>query len=361
MRVAIVHDYLNQFGGAERVLQVLSEMFPDAPIYTLFGDTRILKEHFPGKDIRTSFLNNRVVWKNHRKFIPIMPYAAESMDLGNEFDLIITNAASFARGVKYSSGKHVSYVNAMMRYAWEPETHLPNFFPKSLLPLVRPIAESLREWDISTVEKADIMLTNSTFMADKIAANYLRHAKVISPPVDQSIFYLDESIRKHDYYLAFGRIITYKRFDLVVEAFNILKKPLIIVGNGPEAESVMNKIRSKHIRWFKRVSDAQLRGFINGSKAVIFPQEEEFGLVAAETVSCGTPLVAYGRGGSEDIVKDGFNGVLFDEQTPEAIIDSVEALETMYFDRRAIAKDAKRFSKDEFRRKFALAVSKLIR
>src|SRR3989338_7461391 len=360
-RVALVHDYLNQFGGAERVLQVLSEMFPEAPIYTLFADPKILNKHFPGKDVRTSFLDNRVVWKNHRKFIPIMPFAAASIDLGNNYDIIITNAASFARGVRYSSGRHISYVNAMMRYAWEPETHLPNFFPAMAMPFVRPIAEALREWDISTTEKADLMLTNSTFMARKIAENYFRRAEVVSPPVDQNIFYLDESVRKHNYYLAFGRIITYKRFDLIVEAFNILKKPLLIVGDGPEARSVMEKIRSKHIRWVRRVGDAHLRGLINGAKAVIFPQEEEFGLVAAETVSCGTPLVSYSRGGSEDIVKDGLNGVTFDEQSPEAIADAVRAIETMYFDRRAIAENAKKFSKENFQNKFMSAVSKVVR
>ena len=360
MRVAIVHDYLNQFGGAERVLQVLSAMFPDAPIYTLFADPRVVNKHFPGKTIKTSVLNHPRVWESHRKFIPFMPYAANSINLRDKYDLVITNVASFARGVRHSPRtKHVSYINAMMRYAWEPDTHLPKVLPAAFLPLGRAAAAALREWDCHTAEKPDLALTNSSFMAEKIGRNYGQGAEIIPPPVDQNTFYLEPNSKKEHYYLVFGRIVSYKRFDLVVEAFNKLRKPLVIVGNGPEAREVIMKIRSKYIRWIPRVSDAHLRGLINGAKAVIFPQEEEFGLVAAEAVSCGTPLVAYSRGGSEDIVREGFNGVLFDEQSPEALASAVEAIETMHFDRKAIAEDAKRFSKENFQERFISAINRL--
>ncbi len=349
MRVALVHDYLNQFGGAERVLQTLADIFPEAPIYALFYDKEGMKGRFADKNIKTSFLDKPLIRKRHRWFIPLFAKAAETLNLGDKYDLIISDSYGFAKGISYSKGLHISYIHTPLRYAWEPEFYLHTLFPKILLKLATPIINYLRHWDRKTSKKPDLLLTNSRYTAEKIKNFYDRGSTLIYPAVDSKAFYPDKTVKRRDYYLAFGRIIHFKRFDLVVQAFNKLGLSLKIAGVGPEEKNIKKLIKSPNIEFINRFhSEDELRKLISGAKAVIFPQVEDFGLVAAESISCGTPVIAYAEGGALEIVKNGINGILFYEQTKASLIEAVKKFEKMKFSRRKIVQTSKVFSKESF-------------
>jgi len=359
MKVALVHDYLNQFGGAERVLIALTEMFPEAPIYTLFYDEELLNGRFRDKDIRTSFLNRGFIRKNHRLFIPLMPKATESMDLGDEYDLIISDSAGFTKGIRHSKGIHVAYVHTPLRYAWEPEIYLETLLPKTIINLASPMVSYLRNWDKASAQKPHVMLANSEFIADKINRFYERRAEVLYPPVDTDIFYPEGREDQKEYFLAFGRIVHFKRFDLVVEAFNKLGLPLKIVGSGSEEPVVRQAIKSEFIEMVPEVKDEnELRKIINGAKAVIFPQVEDFGLVAAESISCGTPVIAYAKGGALEIVKENENGTFFQEQTKESLAEAVKRFNKLKFNRENVSGTATKFSKGSFKKGLTRALQK---
>ncbi len=365
MRVALVHDYLNQFGGGERVLSVLMEMFPDAPVYTILHDDAKTQGRFSGRVAGASFLNFQFARDNHRLFIPLMPLAAESMFLGNKFDLIISDTAGYAKGITYNpkTTKHISYVHTPLRYAWETRDYFKN---PVFTGLFAPAFEYLKKWDHRTAQRPDLLLTNSNFIAGKIKQYYQRDAQVVYPPVDTEKFFR-EPRKKGDapapeYYLAAGRLMHYKRFDLIVDAFAKLGLPLKIAGLGPEMESLKLKVKSLksgNIELLGFVSDEELRKLYNGAKAVIFPQVEDFGLVAAEAQACGAPVIAYAAGGAMEIVEDGKTGVLFGAQTAAGLEEAVKRLETLKLSRVKIAAAGKRFSKEEFSKGVFDAVAKV--
>lgn len=357
MKVALVHDYLNQFGGAERVLENLSELFPQAPIYTLFHDPEKMNGRFSDRIIKTSILDKPFVRKRHRFFIPLFAKAAETINLKADYDLIISDSYGFAKGIKYEKGFHISYIHTPLRYAWEPELYLGTLFPKLLIKLASPIIAYLKRWDKTTAQRPDLLLTNSHHIAEKIRNCYNRESTVIYPPVDTDVFYPDPPVKKKSYYLAFGRIMHFKRFDIVVEAFNELNLPLKIVGSGPEEENIRRLIRSPKIEMITGFQeDDNLRRLISGAKALIFPQIEDFGLVAAESIACGTPVIAYKAGGALEIVKDGVNGLFFDEQSGRALTQAVKKFEKMRFAPGKVAETASVFSKDKFKKNFLNAV-----
>jgi glycosyltransferase involved in cell wall biosynthesis len=351
LKVALVHDYLNQFGGAERVLETLSEIFPEAPIYTLFYDEKLTDGHFKNRLIKTSFIDKRFVRRHHRLFIPFFAKAAETINLGENYDLIISDSAGFGKGVRYGKSVHIAYIHSPLRYAWEPQMYLGTLFSKYLIKFASPIMAYLTKWDKRAALKPELLLTNSNFTAEKIKKFYGRAAQVIHPPVNTDIFYFDPKIKKQDYFLAFGRIIHYKRFDLIVHAFNELGLPLKIVGSGPEKEKIRKLIKSPNIEILSEVKDDELRKIITGAKALIFPQVEDFGLVAAEAITCGTPVIAYSEGGAKDIVQSGINGIFFKKQNTETLIKAVKEFLKMNFDGNKVAESGKRFSKESFKEK----------
>ena len=354
MKVALVHDYLNQFGGAERVLETLTEIFPEAPIYTIFYDQKKMSGKFGNSEIKTSPLGNLFTmfphrWR-HRPFIPFFPKATEAINLGDKYDLIISDSAGWSKGVTYRKGIHISYIHSPLRYAWEPELYLGTLFPELVIKMASPIISYLKNWDKRTAKKPDMLLANSNHTARRIKEFYDRDAQVLYPPVDTEIFYPDKSVKKKSYYLAFGRIMHFKKFDLVVKAFNELGLPLKIVGSGPEENKVRKLIKSSKIEMTNGFrDDSSLRKLMTEAKALIFPQVEDFGLVAAETIACGTPVIAYAGGGALEIVKDGVNGVLFNEQTPESLTQAVRKFEKMKFDQKKVSKTANIFSRENFK------------
>jgi len=352
MKVAIVHDYLNQYGGAERVLEALLTIFPDAHIYTLIYSPERTYRRFHANVYRTSILDFPLARRNHRAFIPLMPLATRSLVVPNGYDLIISDSAGYAKGVPCPSGTfHLSYCYTPLRYAWEIDNYFANPVFKNLF---GPVFRYLRAWDYAAAQRPDAFLAVSGFIAGKIAKYYDRDSAVVYPPVDYQRFHFDPAqtppVAKPGPYLAAGRLMHYKRFDLVVDAFIELRLPLIVVGIGPEGDALRRRAAGfENIRFLDTVEDAELRELYGRAKAFIFPQVEDFGLVAAEAQACGCPVIAYRQGGSLEIVQDGVTGLFFDSQSPASLIQAVRRLDSMRIDRRKIAGLSRRFSMERFR------------
>jgi len=356
MKIALVHDYLNQYGGAERVLEVLLELFPKADLYTIFHDAEKTKNRFQNRVTKTSFLDFPLARNRHRLFIPLMPLAAASLNLGSRYDLIISNTPGYAKGVRYDkkTTKHVSYIHTPIRYAWEAKDYLPALLSPFQLFIAEPVIDFLKWWDRRTAQNPNLILANSQHIAGKIKSCYGRDSTILYPPVDTKTFCYDSKSRKlkaKSYYLAVGRLLHYKRFDLIVDAFIKLGFPLKIVGIGTEQENLKIKIQNakvSNIEMLGSVSDEELKNLYNNAKAFIFPQVEDFGLVAAEAQSCGTPVIAYAAGGALEIIQDGKTGLLFKEQTAGALAAAVIKSAAIKFNRKTIAQSAQRFSKEKF-------------
>ena len=354
MKIALVYDYLNQFGGGERVLQTLLLMFPRAPLYTLFHDEKKTNGCFRGRVTATSFLDWPLVRRYHRAFIPLMPRAAQSINLRNYFNLIISVGAGYAKGITHSPAtKHLHYCLSPLRYAWE-RSYLDSYSNvfKNMGILLSPIIAYLKNWDYEMAQKPDWILADSQFIAGKIRNYYGREAAVIYPPVDLKKFYFDPGIQKKDYFLAVGRLLHYKKFDLIVRAFNQLSLPLLIAGQGPEEKRLKQLAASSRIQFLGAVSDEILRRLYQEAQAIIFPQTEDFGLTAVEAQACGTPVIAFRAGGALETVKDGETGLFFEEPTAESLTAAVFELGQRRFEPRSISQAAAPFSLDNFKEKF---------
>lgn len=352
MKVAIFHDYLNQYGGAERVLEVLLEMFPSAHIYTLIYSRERTYGRFHGNLYKTSPLDFSLARRNHRPFIPLMPLATRSLAVREDYDLIVSDSAGYAKGIPCPpSTFHLSYCYTPLRYAWEVDNYFANPLFKTLF---RPAFSYLRAWDYGAAQRPDVLLAVSGFIAGKIRKYYGREAAVVYPPVEYSRFYFDAgrqpSSSRPGYYLATGRLMHYKRFDLVLDAFLDLRLPLVIVGTGPEKKPLQKRAAgADNIQFLEEIPDSELCALYNGARAFIFPQVEDFGLVAAEAQACGTPVIAYRAGGSIEIVQEGVSGLFFDSQSPSSLIEAVRRAECINWNREEISHVSRRFSLDNFK------------
>ncbi len=357
----MAHDYLNQLGGAERVLKSLSEIFPDAEIYTLLHNSKKTSGNFKNKIKKVGFLNYIPFAKSrHRFFIPLMPLASSLLKIKGG-DLIISDSAGFAKGFAADNQFHIAYCHTPLRYAWE-ENYLTSKFGfiknETLWPMFNILLNYLRDWDFNAAQKPDILIANSEFIAGKIKRYYGREALVIYPPVNQNVFYLEPKTEKGSYFLAVGRLLHYKKFDLIVRVFNELKLPLKIIGDGPELKNLIKLNVSPNTEFTGYIRDEnKLRSLYNRARALIFPQVEDFGLTAAEAQSCGLPVIAYNGGGVLEIIKDKETGVIFGEQTPESLACAIRLFEGRNFDRNLISQSAEKFSEKRFKNE----ILKLIR
>jgi glycosyltransferase involved in cell wall biosynthesis len=328
LKVAIVCDWLTDYAGAERVIYEMHQLFPNAPIFTTLYDRRKCKV-FKDADVCESALRFiPFARKVHRLIFPLMPGVFERMDL-SEYDVVLSSAHSAAKGViTKPETLHVSYCHSPMRYVWDrSHSYQKGFRLFALLSvLTRPILHKVRMWDRLAAERVDRFVVNSAYIGRRVRKYYGRESEVIHPPVDLSFFRPGDGER--DYYLAVGRLIPYKRFDLVVEAFNKMGKPLKIVGVGPDAAKLKLK-GGKNVEFVGKVTDDELHELYQGAKALIFPQLEDFGIVPLEAMASGAPVIAYGAGGALETVKDGVSGLFFKEQTVDALVDAVERFEAM--------------------------------
>ena len=351
MKIALVHDYLVQYGGAERVLEAFQELYPYAPIYTLIHDQDSMHGHFAHSRIHTSFLQRfPFSKKRHRLFPPLMPLAIEGFDL-SAYDVVLSDSSSFAKGVITGPETlHVCYMHTPMRYAWDDcQKYTEDFgFPRLVKKLVPFFMNPIRLWDRVSADRVDRIVANSNFVAARIRKYYRKESIVIHPPVDVDRFAVAPAGK--DYYLMVGRLIAYKRHDIAIEAFNRLKLPLKIIGRGPELER-LKRLAGPTIEFLGRVDEAELPQYYAECRGFVFPQEEDFGIVAIEALASGRPLIAYRGGDIPEHMEEGKMGVFFDEQTSESVIQAVERFEKMHFDPAYIRSRVLRFDKALFKAK----------
>lgn len=350
-KVALVHDWLTGQRGGEKVLEVLVEIFPEAPIYTLF--------HFPGtqvpdieqKQIVTSFLQKWPFLKTkYRSYLPLFPLAAELFDL-QDYDYLISSSHCVAKGVvPRPDALHVCYVHSPMRYAWNQyfsyfSPKKLNFFGRIVIP---PVVHHLRLWDESSSHRVDYFIANSKTVASRIKRYYRREAEVIHPPVDTQ-FFLPSSDRG-DYYLIVSALVPYKRIDLAIAAFNRTGYSLRIVGQGPDYKK-LRKMAKMNIEFLGSLGDDDLLSSYQRAKALILPGEEDFGITSLEAQSCGVPVIAYGRGGATETVVPGRSGLFFSELTVESLIEVLDKFQGLELNKNNIRENALGFSKDKFKDK----------
>jgi glycosyltransferase involved in cell wall biosynthesis len=353
MRIAFVHDYLIQYGGAERVLESLSEIWPHAPIYTLVYEPQKVHNRFDKKIIRTSYLQKIPLAKSHHRiFPPLMMLAVEQFSL-DYYDVVISDSSSFAKNIITGSDTlHISYCHTPMRYAWDDcQYYTQEFgFPGWLKKIVPFFMNYIRTWDFYSSNGVDHFIANSSFVKKRIKKYYQRQAKVINPPINVENFYVSPQENLKDYFLMVGRMMKYKKMGLVIEVFNKLRLPLKIVGRGPELKR-LKKIAGPTVEFLGRVSDKKLAQIYSEAQAFIFPQEEDFGIVAIEALASGRPIISYRAGDVENRIIENKNGVLFNNQTENDIAEAVKKFQKINFDSKFIRQTALEYDQKLFKEK----------
>ncbi len=353
MKIAIVHDWLVMRGGAERVVATLHEMWPEAPIYTAAYTPEKFPE-FATADVRTTWLDKiSLAKRKHQLFSIPRAWAFRGLDL-SEYDVVISSCSAESKYVKTGPNTlHICYCYTPIRYYWSDydwyRQHPPFGVFNPIAKLVLPfLIGHLRDQDYKLAQRVNIYLTQSKNIQEKIKKYYNRDSTVIHPPTDTSKF-LGLKKGNGDFYLIVGRQVAYKRLDLAVDAFNELGLPLVVAGTGEEI-AVQRPRAKKNIALRGFVSDTELLQLYADAKAVLYPQEEDYGLVPVEAQAAGTPVIAYNRGGAAETVVDGETGVLFDQQTPEALIAAVHRFERLSFNPHTLREHAKKFDESVFRR-----------
>jgi len=351
IKVALVHDWLTGQRGGEKVLEVFSEIFPDAPIYTLF--------HFPGsqdesiekKKIITSFLQKfPFLKKKYRNYLPLYPLGIELFNL-QEYDVIISSSHCVAKGaIPSPDALHFCYVHSPMRYAWNQ--YFSYFSPDKLglfsRVFIPAVIHYLRLWDESSSHRVDYFIANSKTVSSRIKRYYGRQAEVIYPPVETKFFKPIE--QEGEYFLIVSALVPYKKIELAVEVFNRTGLPLKIAGEGPEYKK-LKKRSYANIEFLGFLTSLDLLETYQGAKALILPGEEDFGINSLEAQACGVPVIAYGRGGATETVIPGKTGLFFPELRTESLLEVLDKFKNLSFNKTAIRENALKFSKDVFKEK----------
>lgn len=352
MKVALVHDYLNQMGGAERVVLAFHDIFPDAPLYTSIYDPQRVDPAFQRMDIRTSFMQSfPLVKKHHQPYLPFYPLAMESLDLRG-YDLVLSSSSAFGKGViTRPETMHICYCHTPMRWCWNYDEYVEREqlggAARRVLPL---LVSGLRIWDQTTSMRVDHFIANSPVVAERIKKYYRRDAVVIPPPVDASRFPFDSMTQVEDYFLIVSRLIPYKRVDLAIEACNLLQLPLVIIGNGRDRER-LQKLAGPTIRFMGRLSDEEVLHYFTHCRALIFPGEEDFGITPLEAQAAGRPVIAYGAGGALASVANGVTGTFFAEQTVASLAAALANFDEQQYNPQSIHNHALEFDMPRFSRR----------
>ncbi len=352
MKVALVHDYLNQMGGAERVVMAFHEIFPDAPVYTSIYDPQRVDPAFQKMDIRTSFMQKLpLVTRHHQPYLPFYPFAMENLDLRG-YDLVLSSSSAFGKGViTRPETLHICYCHTPMRWCWNYDEYVEREHlgkvARSVLPLM---ITGLRIWDQTSAMRVDHFIANSPVVAERIRKYYRREAAYIPPPVDASRFPFDPAIVPDDYFLILSRLVPYKRIDLAIQACNQLQLPLVIIGGGRDLDR-LKQMAGPTIRFMGRLSDEEVIHYITHCRAFLFPGEEDFGITPLEAQACGRPVIAYGAGGALASIIDGITGRFFEEQTVESLTNVLATFDERLFDSNVIRSHALEFDMPLFRRR----------
>ncbi|MCK5921937.1 MAG: glycosyltransferase [Methylococcales bacterium] len=357
MKTALVHDWLNQVGGAEDVLENLARFFPQAPLYTSLYWKDGMPAHWKEWTIRTSFIDRLPFsHKNQQIYFGLYPFAFEQFDFSS-YDLVISNKSGFCHGIITGPETvHICYCLTPTRYVWRyhqyAEQENLGRASRTILPFFLTF---LRQWDRLAADRVDHFIAISEAVRRRIAKLYKRESTIIYPPVDTSRF--EPSNRIGDYYLLVGRLVPYRRIDVLIEAFNRMKRPLLIAGSGRDRER-LEALAGPTVEFLGYVPDADLPDLIARCRAFMFPGEEDFGIAPLQANAAGRPVIAYAAGGALETVIPGKTGVLFKTQTVESIIKTVESFDTNNLDTSAIRQHAKKFDTAVFEKKMMAFIEK---
>ena len=359
MRVALIHYWLVGMRGGEKVLEALGELFPQADIYCHVCDRDQISEQLRKHTIRTTFIQRLPRAKRYyQRYLPLMPLALEQIDL-RDYDLVISSESGPAKGIiARPDAMHICYCHTPMRYVWDMYNDYLRDSGMLSRALMRPLLHYLRMWDVTTAARVDQFVANSKFVSQRIQKYYRRSSRVIHPPVDTNNFAPGDSI--DDFYLAVGQLVPYKCMDLAVEAFNRMRKPLIVIGGGQQLKGLRERA-GPTVEVLGWQSSETIQDHYARCKALVSPGVEDFGMVPVEAMASGRPVIAVNRGGAVETVVDGVTGVLFDEQTVPGLIDAVERFEALAasFSTAAIREHAERFDRAVFKAEFASLTEEL--
>ncbi len=361
-RVAFVRDWLTVYAGADRTMEAALELFPDAPVYALVYQ----RAHFPGtpvaaREVRTSFIDRLPGGRRwYRAYLPLMPFAVEQFDL-RDFDLIVSMSHVVAKGVLTRADQlHIAYVFTPVRYGWDLYfASLDTLTPPAHLArgLLRVVLHYLRLWDVAAAARPDVLVAASQTAARRIWKTYRRAAQIVPPPVDVDRFRADRP--REDFYLTVSRLVPYKRVALLVEAFNRLRRPLVVIGDGPERRRLA-RLAGPTVRLLGAQPDEVIAHHMERCRAFVYAAEEDFGIALVEAQAAGAPVIAYGGGGASETVIPDETGILFAAQTVDAVVEAVEAFEAAAtrFHPERIRLTTQRFSRQRFQEAFATLVDR---
>jgi glycosyltransferase involved in cell wall biosynthesis len=358
MRLAIAADWLTTPGGAEQVIHEFTLLYPDAPLFaTVARDDFFPKERH--KTVTRSWLQRLYRWiPRHQALLSWMPRAAEDLDVRG-FDVLLSSSHAVAKGIiPPPSALHVCYCHTPMRYAWEMENdYLRDFkVPSFLHGIIKRRLRSIRRWDLTTAKRVDVFIANSTTTQERIARTYARESVVIPPPVGERFFETPLAEQPKPYFLAVGRFVPYKRFDLAIELANALQLPLKIAGKGQD-EAKLRAMAGPTVEFLGFVPDSELPGLYAHAQALMSPQFEDAGLVMLEAQACGTPVIAFQAGGALDAIQDGITGVFFNEQTMESMKEALSRFQQLTWNRSTIREKTQMFSRTNFRKRIAQTIT----
>ncbi len=365
MKIALAHEILHKFGGAERVLKVFCDMFPNAPIYTLLYDEKKLGQFFPKKRIITTNIQKYFKYIKHpQPFLSMMPKAVEEFNFKG-FDLVLSSSSAFMHGIITPlETKHICYCHSPMRYSWDyTNEYIKEHFSGILSPikkfLITKILKKIREWDQISCDRPDIYISNSKNVQKRLIKYYKIKSNIIYPPVDTERFSIKQE--KDNYYLIVSALSTYKKIDLAIKAFNRLSLPLYIIGEGNQ-KKYLQSISNKNISFLGRLDDKETKIYMENAKGFIFPGEDDFGITPLEAISCGTPVLAYKKGGSLETVIEGKTGEFFDKQTIESFLTGIKKIEanSIHYNKNMMRQHAHKFATHIFKHNIFQTINKVM-
>jgi len=356
MNIALVHDWLNQRGGAENVLEALTRLYPTAPIFTSIYAPGKMPDSYRAWDIRMLWIDRLPgIHDHHQPYLPLYPGAFAGLDLSG-YDVILSNKSGFCHGVKAGDALHICYCLAPTRYVWQFDSYIQRErIPAGVAAVLKPIVVSLRLWDYNAARRVDHFVAISSDIQRRISEFYQRESVIIYPPVETARY--EPSNRVDDYYLVVSRLIPYKRVDLAVQACSRLGLPLLVAGDGRDRER-LERLAGPTVKFLGRVPDADLPDLMARCKAFIFPGFEDFGIAPVEAQAAGRPALAYRGGGALDTISEGETGLFFDEQTVESLQSALERLGGLSFSPARCRANALRFDVAVFDRELAGFVQK---
>ncbi len=366
LKIALVHDFLNQYGGAEKTLEVLCEMFPQAPIYTILYEKEKMRGKFENREIHASFFQKlpKFLRQHFKYFMFLLPTAPETFDL-RDFDLVISSSGAWTKGIVTKLNTiHIAYIHSPMRFVWDwNEKYLEEERKKKLGFLIRPILSYFRVWDKLAADRPDYLIANSRYTQRRIEKYYRRESAVIYPPVYvQPATAVSSKLSVVGYFLIVSRLSAYKKIKTAIEVFNKLELPLFIVGEGKE-KKYLKSIARGNIKFLGWQSEAELAKIYSRARAFIFPGVDDFGLAPAEAMLCGVPVIALRKGGLIEIVEEGKTGEFFEAGTPEVLANAIRKFveNEKKYDKEYIKQSARKFSKDRFKREINEFIGKVAR